>query len=69
MKGKVNSGIKGLEVLQKRRVFILFIDKIKLFKFYGVSLSVVVCAFALIFMPLRLPVSRRLIYPIDSFKS
>ena len=35
----------------KRRVLILFIDKIKLFKFYGGSLSIVVCAFALIFTP------------------
>ena len=43
--------LKALK-FSKRRVFILFIDKIKLFKFYGVSLSIVVCAFALIFMPL-----------------
>ena len=48
--------LKALE-FSKRRVFILFIDKIKLFKFYGGSLSIVVCAFALIFTPLRLPVN------------
>ena len=53
--------LKALK-FSKRRVFILFIDKIKLFKFYGGSLSIVVCAFALIFTPLRLPVSRRFIY-------
>ena len=59
----------------KRRVLILFIDKIKLFKFYGGSLSIVVCTFALIFISfsfffkLRLPARRQLTFPIDSFKS
>ena len=61
--------LKALK-FSKRRVFILFIDKIKLYKFYGRSLSIVVCAlFTLIFTPLCLPGSRRLTYPIDSFKN
>ena len=60
--------LKALK-FSKRRVFILFIDKIKLHKVYGGSLSIVVCAFALIFTPLRLPASRRLTYPIDLSKA
>ena len=49
--------LKALK-FSKRRVLILFIDKIKLYKFYGRSLSIVVCALlTLIFTPLRLPAS------------
>ena len=49
--------LKALK-FSKRRVLFLFIDKIKLYKFYGGCLLIVVCAFALIFTPLRLPASR-----------
>ena len=43
---------------------IIIIIKIKLYKFYGRSLSIVVCAlFTLIFTPLRLPASAGLHIP------